>query len=171
MQRKEILSVTDLRLVVDSIFTVGNPTAYETFSHYDSDTLSFSDADKLCEHLAVPRPRRDSVLGFSIYYPDTYGLVEKTRINLDQKRCEGHTFRYQMHGWGLIQFQVDARDANNIACRVAVNSQKRANLWFDTYPELGSPDLWDWKTVEKHARRIIRTLRKYAQQIVGREAR
>src|SRR5580765_2684352 len=107
MQRKEILSVTDLRLVVDSIFAVGNPTAYETYSRFDSDTISFSNSNSLCEHVAQPRSKKDSHVGISIYYPDCHGFVEKTRINLDQRRCEGHTFRYQMRGWGLIQFQID----------------------------------------------------------------
>ena len=163
MQRKEILSAKDLQLVVDSIFAVGSPTVYETFSRFDSDTLSFCDANKLCEYLALPRSKKGSFLGFSIYFPDAHGFVEKIRINLDPRRCKGYTFRYETHGWGLIQFQVDLQDAPNIACRVAVNSQKRANMWVDTYPELRSPDLWDWKVIEKHARRMIRTLRRYAQ--------
>ena len=165
MGRMETLSAKDLPLVVDSIFAIGAPTVYETYSRFDSDTLSFADANKFSRFLAVPRPVKQSQLMFSIYYLDTLGFVEKIRIELDPKSCEGHTFRYQISGWGLIQFHLDLRDAKLIACRVGVNSEKRANMWSNTYPAAKSPDLWDWKIVEKHARRITRSIRKHAQQI------
>ena len=167
MQRKEILDPKDLQLVVDSIFESGNPVVYETYSSLDSDTLSFSNAKTLCGYLLIPRSRRDSFVGLSIYYPDAQGIIEKNRIDLDQRYCSGHTFRYETRGWGLIQFQVDLKDTSNIDCRVAVNSATKARTWSDIYPTLGSPDLWDWKVVEKHARRIIRTLRRHAQQPIG----
>lgn len=169
MQRNEILDPKDLQLVVASIFESGNPVVHETYSSVDSDTLSFSNAKTLCGYLLIPRSKRDSIVGLSIYYPAAQGIIEKNRIELDQRYFSDHTFRYETRGWGLIQFQVDLRDTSTIGCRVAVNSENRARTWSDIYPMLGSPDLWDWKVVEKHARRIIRTLRRHARQPVGPE--
>jgi hypothetical protein len=45
-----------------------------------------------------------------------------------------------------------------------VNSEERAHNWSDTYPDLKSPDLWDWAVVKKKAGRLIRLLRKLGKQ-------
>ena len=45
---------------------------------------------------------------------------------------------------------------DTVRCGFTVNSEKRANNWLITIPELKSPDLWNWKAVEKNARRLIR---------------
>ena len=164
MQREEIIASDDISRIVEAIFASGNPKVYEAYSAFDSDILSFSNAGKILSYIAIPRPKeKESFLGFAVHYPDTRGFVKKRKINLHKEKCGGHSYRYSMDGWGLIQFQLDLQKAPDIACRFAVNTEKRANTWFDTYPELKSPDLWDWKAVEKHARRLIRELRKYAQ--------
>jgi hypothetical protein len=64
-----------------------------------------------------------------------------------------------MEGWGLIQLQIDYKAAPVIDCRFAVNTKKRAQAWAQTFPELGTPEQWEWKAVERQARRLIRVLR------------
>ncbi len=164
MQREETIASNDTKEIVEAIFAAGDPTVYEAYSAFDSDIVAFSNAGGLLSYIAMPRPKKESFLGFVVYYPDTRGFVEKRKINLDKEKCDGHSYRYSMSGWGLIQFQLNLQNAPHIACRFAVNTEKRANRWFATYPELKSPELWNWRAVEKHARRLIRELTKYAQQ-------
>ena len=100
---------------------------------------------------------------FAFYYPASEGFVEKQRVSLNPKKCNGHTFRFSIKGWGLIYLQFH-RKPQGIECRAAVNTEKRANSWKDTYLDLKEPSLWQWKVVEKNARRIIRVINKIAQQ-------
>jgi hypothetical protein len=48
----------------------------------------------------------------------------------------------------------------DIACRIAVNTEKRAQNWANTFIELKSPSLWNWKVVESQTRKLIRELKK-----------
>ena len=164
MQREEALTSNDVKRVVEAIFITGNPKIYEDYSAFDSEIVSFTNASELTSYIARPRPKNESYLGFVVHYPDTQGFVEKRKIILNKEKCGGHSYRYSMSGWGLIQFQLNLQKAPDITCRFAVNTEKRANTWFTTYPELKSPGLWDWKAVEKHVRRLIRELKKYAKQ-------
>lgn len=164
MQREETIAGANLERIVEAIFVEGRPDVYEAYSAFDSDIVSFSNAAELNSYISWPQPKKEGTLGFVLYYPDTKGFVERIRIALDREKCEGHTYRYRVNGWGLIQFQVNSQKTPNIVCRFAVNTEKRANAWFPTYPELQSPALWDWKAVERHARRLIRELRRYAQR-------
>jgi len=88
------------------------------------------------------------------------GHVEARRISLDPKKCDGHTFRYSLDGWGLIQIQITENGQGLCECRIAVNSPKRAQAWADTYPAYQDPKLWNWPIVERHTRKLIRHLKK-----------
>ena len=164
MQREETLSISDLVKVVEAVFAVGDPAVFEAYSAFDSDIESFATATDLVAYINRPRSNNKGTLGFAVHYPDTRGFVEKRKINLIKEKCEGHSYRYSMGGWGVIHLQINLQKAPNVTCRLAVNTEKRANTWFATYPEVKSPDLWDWKAVEMHARRLIRELKKHAQQ-------
>jgi len=94
-----------------------------------------------------------------VYYAAALGHVQTRTIALQPEKCGGAAWRETVEGWGLIQVQLQYKVGADVECRVAVNSEKRANAWAQTYPELRSPSLWNWKLVEKQARRLIRVLR------------
>jgi hypothetical protein len=104
-----------------------------------------------------------AVVDFAIYYPDVKGSLLIERIALDPRKCNGESFRYAVGGWGVIHLQCDMRKPPGLLCRVSVNSEARANGWKDTRPSYGEPALWDWKLVDKHARRLMRAINKHAQ--------
>ena len=164
MQREATIAGGDQERIIEAIFGEGNPTVYEAYSAYDSEIVAFISASDLSSYIARPRPRNESILGFAVHYPDTGGFVEKIKINLDKEKCNGHTYRYTMNGWGLIQFQLNMHKAPKMACRFDINTEKRENMWFATYLEFKSSKLWDWAGIEKHIRRLIRVLKKHAQQ-------
>jgi hypothetical protein len=60
---------------------------------------------------------------------------------------------------------------DQMGCDVTVNSEKRARVWYPTYPELKEPDLWNWKLVASHSRRLQRSLKSLAQQAVRPDRR
>ncbi len=164
MQREEKIPISSLATIVAAVYD-GAPRVFEAYSRYECDIRDFPSKESLEKLIADEfgnRNRYKYVYCF-LLYPGTNGFVRKRRVELDPKHCNGATYRYAMEGWGLIHFQLDLTDRENISCRVAVNSEKRANNWSETYPELGSPSLWDWSVIEKHSRRLIRVLRKIAK--------
>lgn len=163
MQGHAVIANDDVPRIVEAIFASGVPEVYEAYSAFDSEIVLFSSAQELTAYIQA-HSEKERFLGFALYFPDTRGFVEKERIRLDPKKCDGHTFRYRVSGWGVIQFQLEYGKASGVECRFAVNSEVRANKWFGTYPEMNSPASWDWKLVAKHTRRLVRELKKYAQQ-------
>lgn len=107
-----------------------------------------------------------SFIAFAVHYLETGGYVQDRRVSLDPQKCKGHTFRYSVGGWGVIHVQLHVGSDNLVGCSITVNSEKRANAWFATYPEFRDPDLWNWQLVTRHARRLQRQLKRLAQQTI-----
>ena len=161
MQRQEFISRQSLEKIVDAVYD-GDPNVFEAYSDYDCEIKSFPNKESLITDISteLSKDNRHKSVYYFLIYPGSGGIIKKRKIDLDPKRSDGATYRYTAEGWGLIQFQLDLTNTEKISCRFAVNSEKRANKWSSTYPEFESPSLWNWVTVEKHARRLIRALRK-----------
>jgi hypothetical protein len=161
MQREEMIARDSVHRVLAAVFE-GEPAVHEAYSKFDLGVLSFSKREELDAYIAEEIAQGRTYVHLVLHYPDTKGSIRKKRIDLRPEACNGATLRYSMEGWGLIQFQLDYKASPKVKCRFAVNTEKRANAWAQTIPRLGDPVLWDWTAVEKHARRLIRVLRKCA---------
>ena len=157
MQATVALPADSLKALLDAVF-VGAVTVYTSDSAFGEATRVFTSPSEALVHF-----EDKSYAGYAVHYVDAGGRIEDRRVELDPSKCNGHTFRYSVGGWGLIHIQLK-RQATTLECRVAVNTSKRAARWFSTHPELGDPALWRWPVVEKHARRLIRHLKVAAQQ-------
>ena len=157
------LSHAGLTQLGELLFQSGAPVVFDAYSAYGQPLRSFRTPSELIAEIESALATGQKSLYFKLQYPDTKGHVAERKIVLDPKKCNGHTWRYTVEGWGLIQFQADLRRAPAIECRVAVNTQKRAEAWGSTYPELRAPGLWDWRVVQHHAGRIIRKMKKIAE--------
>jgi len=164
MQGQANISAAKLGEVIDAVFAQGNPVVYESYSEPEEELRSFDSSLPLEAEIEMRAPAERRTLLYSIYYPEAKGLVKKTRVQLIPEKNGGKHFRFSVDGWGLIQLQLTFGESE-VSCRVAVNSEKRALTWFDTYPDHGDPRLWDWKLIEKHARRIIRVLKQPNQAL------
>ena len=159
MQKTEEIDFFKLTDIVHSIFQ--EPAiAYEDYSDFDTALLKFDDEQSLMKVIVDANKNEKLSANFAIYYPEAKGYVfeEKTSVNPD--KCHGATYRHVSKGWGLIHLQIDFRKKPKINVRITVNTRKRAEAWFATYPEMRDPSLWDWKFVERQARRAIKVLRK-----------
>ena len=157
-----MLTAAGLIDLAEATFDSGNPVVYESYSSFDEPLRRFKSAEELKADIEAGTAKDDKFLQYSLHYQESLGHVLKRKIMLKQSKC-GHSWRWTVEGWGLIQFQADLKQLPKIECRIAVNSQKRAELWADTISELRSPALWDWQIVERHASRLIRRLRKLAK--------
>ena len=159
MQTIQIISVPQLHELIDAVYSQGAPIVKEANSEYDSPPVAFPSSPSLQEHIERISDRR-VFSQYSIYYPEAKGFVEEERVELNPTSCKGHTYRISQKGWGLIYLQITLLDPSNIECRVVVNTSTRARNWSGTYTDLKSPELWDWKIVNRHAGRLVRLLRK-----------
>jgi hypothetical protein len=164
MQTTQHISPSQLDEVLRSVFAAGSPIVKQASSDFDQPTKLFPTVDSLRENMNYATGSTRGFFCYSIYYPDAEGIVTERRIDLKPGAVPGHTHRFAPQGWGLIQLQCDFRKFPSIECRVAVNSDVRAQNWSDTYPEMGSPDLWNWDVINRHAGRLVRLLRKIAKE-------
>ena len=164
MQSTATLNQEGFTELAEFVFQSGAPVVFHAYSDYGEPLRRFRTPAELINEIQSAFGRGQKFLHFAIHYPETNGHVAERRITLDPRKCAGHTWRYTVEGWGLIQLQGDVRHAPAIECRVAVNTQKRAEAWAGTHPSLGNPELWDWRVVQRHAGRIIRKMKRIAEQ-------
>ena len=163
MQTTRIIKEQDVSEVLMSVYKEGEPIAYQADSAFGEELNTFNTKEELSLEIQRLLDSNDPFFQFAFYYPESEGFVEKQRVSLNPEKCNGHTFRFSIKGWGLIYLQFH-RKHQGIECRATVNTEKRANEWADTYADLKEPSLWQWKVVERNARRVIRTINKLAQQ-------
>ena len=161
MQYEKIIEQTNVRSILNAVYE-NEAIVREAYSAFDKDIISFPKLDDLEKYIETELSNDNEFIQVVIYYRETKGFIQKKKINLKPEKCNGATLRYTMEGWGLIQLQINYKEPQAARCRIAVNTEKRATAWTETIPELKSPALWDWKLVEKHARRLIRILKKCA---------
>lgn len=153
----------DLTELVKFVFEISAATVFQAYSAYGQGLRCFGTPAELLADIELQIAKGALFLLYAIHYPDTKGHIEKAKITLNPKKCDGHTWRFSISGWGLIQFQADLRRVPNIECRIAVNSQVRSEAWASQIPTLKDPSLWDWKAVNKRAGQIIRRMKKLAK--------
>ena len=158
MQHSENIPIHHVHRVLAAVF-VGDPQVYEAYSNYGQAIQSFVSYESLLAHIHAEQEAGTTFFSLAIYFPEFLGIIRTKTIKLKPEKCNGATWRETVEGWGLIQLQLEFKDAETAECRVAVNSEIQANAWSQTYPRLGAPALWNWKAIEKQARRLIRVLR------------
>jgi hypothetical protein len=156
-----LVNINKARLaeLIRSIFTDEIPEIFEAYSEYGCELETFESPVSLEEYLFRKLIQGRPSCGFGIWYPSCGGRVEKERIQLNPEACNGHRFRYSVGGWGLFQLQFDFKHDPLVGCRIAVNSEKRASKWESIYHEWNGVETWNWRVIEKHERRLMRTLR------------
>jgi hypothetical protein len=157
--------------LLEAAFEETDVAIYSAYSEFGQSIEKFDCSDAAVSHYKAHLANGRLFFHYLVHYRDCGGHIDEQRISLNPKRCKGHTFRYAIRGWGLIQLQADLKEGGMADCRVAVNSEKRAWAWSSQYSDLRSPDLWDWPSVGRHARRLNNRLRGLAQQALARDVR
>ena len=86
---------------------------------------------------------------FQLWTPRHKGKPVFRKVDLDPKRCNGHTFRYSIEGWGMIQLYFGGVK-NNILSQSHIGhfTEKGAAKWEGTNKFNGSINDWDWKEMQ-----------------------
>ena len=158
MQAKETVTLAHTSKVLDAIFA-DEAVVYEADSSFQQHTRQFTDHATLAAYVEEQRSAGKRFLAVAVHYRQALGQVQTKTVTLSPEKCAGATWRESVHGWGLIHLQLSFEGNDSVELRITVNTEKRAEAWVSAYPEMGAPAQWNWKLVEKHARRLIRVLR------------
>ncbi|MHA3770071.1 hypothetical protein ACXR0O_00875 [Verrucomicrobiota bacterium sgz303538] len=164
MQATQVISVEQLRELLDAAFAQGPVVAKETYSAFGATIRQFTSTSEILADMERASDQCRLAYLYSFYYPEARGQVAEKRVSLIPEKCGGHTFRYTLDGWGWIHIQCDLRDMPMIRCRVCVNSPERATAWEEINPEFGSPGFWEWPIIKKKAGKLVRLLRKQGKE-------
>lgn len=167
MQGAAVIHKNDLGELLDAIFVGVKVEVFEAYSEMGEQICCFHDGAELhrCAESKLISPKEH--LQFAIRYEDAGPAAIITKVSLDPRRCRGHSFRYRVDGWGMISLQFDIRKFPLLQCRIAVHTKKRALAIHASSTEGDHPDEWDWKFIEKQARRLIRVLKRLGERDVG----
>jgi hypothetical protein len=147
-----------LKAVADAIFSERPSTVVEAYSEFSRTLRTFESTEELSAYATAQRDLTAGSIHVAIHYPDMAGKITISRVALDPEKCNGHAYRYKVEGWGLIWVHLRLRPGN-VESFISANSEKRANAWASTLPELESPSTWDWRSVARHLRRLRRALK------------
>lgn len=172
MQARKLINRASLEQVLSTCFEKGGPKVFEAYSEYGAKRLKeFLSQKEMENEIKRLLDRGEPSFQFALYYPEAGGYVDIEKVKLDPIACNGFKHRYSARGWGLIYLQFRQKwpkkkmKSDEIECSILVNTEKRATNWKDHCPSLKDPNLWDWKLVETHAKRIIRIVRKIGYEI------
>lgn len=158
MQTTQKIPVERLTEVIHAIYQEGSPKVWEAYSGFDKPLREFLACADLLADLVADEKRKS--FGYAIHYPAAKGHVTEDRIDPKSKALRGFTHRFVVNGWGLIRLQPTFLDPNWVQVLIAVNTQSGGANWSPICPEQADPKAWDWTVVERHARRLVRLLRK-----------
>lgn len=122
----------DVRAVLDFLFSSTDVRVFESYSEYSADLREFRSTDELATVFPIgtdPHGNGHAVL-LQLWSPSVMRELAIRRIALNPAHCDGHTFRHNIEGGGLIQLYL-----GGVCGRVVTKShfghqsQVRARAW------------------------------------------
>ena len=98
----------DQRAVLDFLFSSTDVRVFESYSEYGADLREFRSTDELVAIFPVgtdPHGNGHAVL-LQLWSPSVMQDLVIRRFSLDPAHCNGHTFRHNIEGGGLIQLYL-----------------------------------------------------------------
>jgi hypothetical protein len=155
---------SDFAVVLEYVFSKGACRVFESYSQFGEEIAEFKSSAEVFARYEVGKCKGSSpsVL-LQLVPPNASRLFHIRRLRIDPAACDGHTFRYVIEGWGLIQLYFGGLGpAGLVNSHSNHNSEARARRWAKTLPELGSVDHWDMREVTATSSALNRFIRKAA---------
>jgi hypothetical protein len=140
----------DQRAVLDFLFSATDVRVFESYSEYDAELREFRSTDELAADIPLgtdPHGNGDDIL-LQLWSPSVMRDLTIRRFKLDPAYCNGHTFRHNIEGGGLMQLYF-----GGVCDRVVTKShfghqsQVRARAW-------GFDDGVNWDSLKTLSNRI-----------------
>src|SRR6266852_5032538 len=142
-----ILTDSAIASIANAVFATPGAEVLEAYSDFGAIPRRLDSVDELVHYISDKLSVPQGMAYFFVVYPDMAGRAVRRTINLKPNSVPGQTFRYSWEGWGLISVILRHVDQPSHISRVAANSKKRAEKWKSTFPDMPSPDTWNWAAV------------------------
>jgi hypothetical protein len=146
----------DQRAVLDFLFSSTDVRVFESYSEYGAELREFRSTDELAAAfpLGTDPYGNGSAILLQLWSPSVMRDLTIRRFKLDPAHCNGHTFRHNIEGGGLMQLYL-----GGVCDRVVTKShfghqsQVRAEAW-------GVDDGVNWEALKTLSNRIQYHIRK-----------
>jgi hypothetical protein len=122
----------DQRALLDFLYSSTDVRVFESYSEYSADLREFRSIDELATTFALgidPYGNGHAVL-LQLWSPSVMQNLTIRRFALDPAHCNGHTFRHNIEGGGLIQLYLGGVcDKVVTKSHYGHQSQVRAEAW------------------------------------------
>ncbi|MBX3470171.1 MAG: hypothetical protein KF878_25135 [Planctomycetes bacterium] len=138
----------DLRAVLVFVFGATDLRVFELSSEFDQELREFTSVDQVESAFRLGDASRGGQLLLNLWSPSVMKTLDIRRVELDQRRCKGHTFRYTLEGWGCIQLYLGGIQEKTIRwSHYGHNTEARARTW-------GHEDGADWDALKLLSNKI-----------------
>jgi hypothetical protein len=141
----------DYEEIVKFIYDELSLSIFQGYSEFGQDLKEYRTAKELLTELETGQ----NPIQLS-FWKKSFGFDYRiTKIDLNPKYCNGHTFRYRIDGWGLIHLNVGRLFRGRLeASSIAHNSEKRATTWEPSIPDFGIVSDVNWEEVNKTSKKL-----------------
>lgn len=148
----------DALKILEFIFDDLDMVLFDLYSDYGQEINSYKSIADVSERLS--KDASHSYSHFQVWAPRHRGSARFERIDLDPHRCEGHTFRYRTHGFGLIQLYFSYPQKTGLnPSHIGHFDERGAFARQHSYP-LDEVTGWDWVEIQRSSRKLRYHIRK-----------
>ena len=141
---------TDMSALLSFLFDSTDVRVFESYSEYEQPLKEFCSFEALAasHEVGVDEHGKGRAILLQLWSPSVMSRLDIQQITLDPSRCNGHTLRYNIDGWGLIQLYLGGVHNHVITkSHYGHNSEKRAQAW-------GHAEDVNWEALAKLSSRI-----------------
>jgi hypothetical protein len=150
--------------ISEAIFSK-SPLAVVESDSFDSEPRRFATIAEFCGYVETQKAAACGSVHIAVLYPDMGGRLAQSRRDFATDTNGGPRYGISIQGWGVVRIYLDLKGGRPLGSFVSANTQKRAERWAATYPELDSPSTWNWGAVTSHERRLARVLKQAASTL------
>lgn len=145
---------TDKLTVLDFIFNETDLQVFDLSSPYGQNINQYKSSKEITAKFDLLNGDKFAVT-FQLWTPRHKGKAVFKKIDLDPRRCNGHTFRYSTEGWGMIQLYFGGLKNGNLhLSHIGHFNEKGAAKWEGINTFNGSVSAWNWKEIQVTSRKL-----------------
>ncbi|MFZ1787582.1 MAG: hypothetical protein WAT92_04690 [Saprospiraceae bacterium] len=139
--------------ILEFIFKETDLYVYDLGSPYGQEIFQYTTVDEISSRFELERDEFGTT--FQLWTPRHKGKPIFRKVDLDPKRCNGHTFRYATEGWGLIQLYFGGLKNNELKhSHIGHWNERGALKWEDTNNANGPVSSWDGTEIQATSRKL-----------------
>lgn len=139
--------------ILDFIFNETDLHVYDLSSEYGQEICEYKTVKEISSKFDLELDEFGTA--FQLWTPRHKGKLQFRKIDLDPKRCNGHSFRYATEGCGLIQLYFGGLKNNELKqSHIGHLNEKGALKWQGINNMNGLVSSWDWREIQATSRKL-----------------